>query len=276
MRSQIVRKQLFGVLVALGVVAAAGAAEAKETYYVAPPVYDQKQVTIVSREIRLGWDGTIWLKLVVGNHTGKEMIIDFNQIYAQRVDNSTVAREKSVIPSRNKPVSIPGGLSADLSLDYKVGKTPAPLELVLNKAFIVGGKPLALPNYEIDPVGDPKLIALKKDKIELKQKVHFATDKATIMPDSFAMLDEVALALRVRPTMRVRIEGHTDERGADKHNQQLSQARADSVRTFLATKKVQQDRLEPVGFGVTKPIAQGDTETAHEQNRRVEFVITAQ
>jgi len=266
-------RRMMGVIAFLLLGLVGGEALAKETYYVPPPVYDHKGITIVSREIRLGWDGTIWFKLMVGNQTGKDLTLDFNQIYAQRADNTTVARGTSIIPDKNKPLSIPAGLSSQLALDFKVGKTPAPLELLLNKAFIVGGKALPLPNYEVDPVGDPKLIALKKDKIELKQKVHFATDKAQLLPDSMPMLEEVALALRVRPELKVRIEGHTDERGSGDHNQKLSQQRADSVRAFLVTKKVSQSRMQAQGFGSSKPLATGDTPEIHEQNRRVEFML---
>lgn len=247
------------------------------TYYVPPPVYEHRGVTVVSQEIKLGGsDGKLWIEVMVANHTGKELTIDRNQIWAQKLDNTTVARSTSIFTGAGKPTVVASGLSAILKIEYVIDKKPQPLELVMNKAFIVGGKPLPLPNYPIDPVGDPKLISMKKDKIELKQKVHFQTDKSIIMGDSFEMLNEVALALRVRPTMKVRIEGHTDERGAGDHNDKLSQSRANAVKAYLLAKKVAPEKMEAQGFGSAKLIAKGDTEDAHEQNRRVEFVITAQ
>jgi outer membrane protein OmpA-like peptidoglycan-associated protein len=121
-----------------------------------------------------------------------------------------------------------------------------------------------------------KYIVVTKEKIELKQKVHFATAKATIMPDSFAMLTEIGDVLKSRPEIKVRIEGHTDSRGGLKYNMKLSQARADSVREFLIGQGIQPDRMESRGFGPTQPIADNRTDKGREQNRRVEFFITSQ
>src|SRR5687768_17110502 len=141
------------------------AAHAGWTYYVPPPVYEHKGVTIVSKEIKLGGnDGKLWVEVMVANHTGKELTIDRNQIYAQRVDGSTVARSTSIFTGAGKPTVIAAGLSGILKAEWIIDKKPQPIELVVKQAFLVGGKPLPLPNYPIDPVGDPKLIALKKDK----------------------------------------------------------------------------------------------------------------
>ncbi len=121
-----------------------------------------------------------------------------------------------------------------------------------------------------------KLIEVKGDKIELLQKIFFDTAKATIQPRSFALLDEVAEVFRARPTLRVRIEGHTDSRGKRPLNVRLSQARADSVRARLIGLGITGDRMESVGFGPDQPIETNRTAAGRERNRRVEFVITNQ
>jgi outer membrane protein OmpA-like peptidoglycan-associated protein len=121
-----------------------------------------------------------------------------------------------------------------------------------------------------------KFIVVTKEKIELKQKVHFETAKARIMPDSFAMLTEIADVLKARPEVKIRVEGHTDVRGGMKYNMKLSQARADSVKAFLVGQGVSPDRMEARGYGPTQPIADNRTNKGREQNRRVEFIITAQ
>ena len=123
---------------------------------------------------------------------------------------------------------------------------------------------------------EQKFIVVTKDKIELKQKVHFATNKATIYPDSFPMLDEIADVLKKRDEIRVRIEGHTDSRGGLKKNMKLSQDRAASVRNYLIGKGVDPSHMDPRGFGPTQPIADNRTAAGREANRRVEFIITAQ
>jgi OOP family OmpA-OmpF porin len=122
----------------------------------------------------------------------------------------------------------------------------------------------------------PKFIVVTKEKIELKQKVHFATNKSTIYPDSFPMLTEVANVLKARPEVKVRIEGHTDSRGTMAHNMKLSQARAESVRQFLVNQGVDLARMEAQGFGPTQPIDDNRTAKGRENNRRTEFIITSQ
>jgi outer membrane protein OmpA-like peptidoglycan-associated protein len=122
----------------------------------------------------------------------------------------------------------------------------------------------------------PKFIVVTKEKIELKQKVHFATNKSTIYSDSFPMLTEVAGVLKARAEIKVRIEGHTDSRGTMAHNMKLSQARAESVKQFLVGQGVDPERMEARGFGPTQPIDDNRTSKGRENNRRTEFIITSQ
>ena len=119
-------------------------------------------------------------------------------------------------------------------------------------------------------------IVVTQEKIELKQKIFFDTDKATIQARSFALLDEIANVLKSRPTMTVRIEGHTDARGRRPHNMQLSQARAESVRQHLVGLGIETARMEARGYGPDQPIETNKTAAGREKNRRVEFFITQQ
>lgn len=117
-------------------------------------------------------------------------------------------------------------------------------------------------------------ITVTDDKIELRQTIFFQTAKAVILPKSFPLLDEVAEVLKSRASMRLRIEGHTDGRGVRNSNVRLSQARADSVRAYLAGHGVEISRMESKGFGPDQPIETNRTAAGREKNRRVEFVIT--
>ena len=117
-------------------------------------------------------------------------------------------------------------------------------------------------------------VLLTKNKIEILEKVFFDFDKATIQKRSFALLNQVVLVLKANPQIdKLRVEGHTDADGDDKYNFKLSDARAASVRTYLADHGVEAIRLSSAGYGETRPIADNKTAAGREKNRRVEFVI---
>ena len=106
--------------------------------------------------------------------------------------------------------------------------------------------------------------------------VFFDFDKSTIKPRSYPLLDEIGNVLKSRPTMTVRIEGHTDARGSRKHNMKLSAARAESVRQHLVGLGIDSSRMDAKGYGPDQPIETNKTEAGREKNRRVEFFITQQ
>lgn len=115
-------------------------------------------------------------------------------------------------------------------------------------------------------------VRMTSDRIVIDEKVHFALNQATIEPASYGLLDQVAAAILAHPEVsRVRIEGHTDGQGSTTYNAKLSQQRADAVRSYLARKGVDPARLRSVGFGSERPLRPGDSDAAHEANRRVEF-----
>ena len=116
-----------------------------------------------------------------------------------------------------------------------------------------------------------------KQEIVILQKVFFDFNEATIRPESHKVLDAVAHILDANPHVeRVEVQGHTDARGTVEYNLQLSQDRAESVRSYLVRKGVAADRLTARGYGKSQPIAEGDSDEVHDQNRRVQFVILEQ
>lgn len=118
-----------------------------------------------------------------------------------------------------------------------------------------------------------RTVVVTDNSIELNQKIFFAYDLADILPKSYEVLDDVATVLRDREKLRVRIEGHTDEHGAFKHNLELSLARARSVMRYLVDHGVAAERLSAMGYGSTQPLDTNKTAAGRERNRRVEFVI---
>ncbi len=129
-----------------------------------------------------------------------------------------------------------------------------------------------------DNAGCPKskkqLVEITREKIIIKDKIFFATAKAVILPKSFPLLDQVAAVLQQHKEIEgIEIQGHTDNKGKREYNIKLSQARAESVKTYLTSKGVDGTRLKAHGYGPDRPADTNATEAGRSNNRRVEFVI---
>jgi outer membrane protein OmpA-like peptidoglycan-associated protein len=127
--------------------------------------------------------------------------------------------------------------------------------------------------FDLQPAPKKSLVTIKDGKIEILQQVHFATGKAQILADSFNLLQQVVDAVVKNNVKRIKIEGHTDNRGDKAANQALSEARAKAVGEYLVAQGIDAQRVESVGYGDAKPIAPNLTARGRELNRRVEFII---
>jgi outer membrane protein OmpA-like peptidoglycan-associated protein len=110
--------------------------------------------------------------------------------------------------------------------------------------------------------------------VTLPATVTFAVDSAAIQPSMIPALTDFAQTLRQYPESYVDVVGHTDSTGAEAYNQDLSERRADSAATFLASRGVRRERLVAYGYGETRPVATNETEAGRAANRRVEVRIT--
>jgi outer membrane protein OmpA-like peptidoglycan-associated protein len=121
--------------------------------------------------------------------------------------------------------------------------------------------------------GCPKA-AVVNGMIKISEQVKFATGSAKILKDSDELMGAVADIFLKHPEIKkVRIEGHTDNVGKAAANKKLSQARAESVKTWLTKHGVDKSRLTAIGFGQEKPIDDNTTDKGRANNRRVEFHI---
>ncbi|XXF76448.1 Ig-like domain-containing protein [Myxococcaceae bacterium GXIMD 01537] len=117
-------------------------------------------------------------------------------------------------------------------------------------------------------------VLVEGERILILEKVYFATGKDIILPRSFSLLKQVAQVLRANAHLeKVRVEGHTDDQGADAKNLDLSQRRANNVRAHLVQEGIEAVRLEATGYGETRPVDTNKTAKGREANRRVEFTI---
>jgi len=132
----------------------------------------------------------------------------------------------------------------------------------------------------VDPNGCP--VEVSEKEVQLLDtgtirlgNIQFDTGKATLKPESYAVLDTVALILQQYPTLKIEIGGHTDNVGTAKKNQQLSEDRARAVQNYLRTRIVGFDSTSysARGYGLSQPIAPNTTALGRSKNRRVEFKV---
>ncbi len=119
-------------------------------------------------------------------------------------------------------------------------------------------------------------VVVLKDRVDIRDKVFFDLDSATITAESYRILDDVAGTLENHTELRlVEVQGHTDDQGADDYNVELSQRRAEAVRKYLIGQGIEPDRLVARGYGEAQPLQVGTGADAREVNRRVVFRILA-
>jgi len=108
--------------------------------------------------------------------------------------------------------------------------------------------------------------------ITLSGNVLFASGKSVLLPGAQSSLDQVAAALKDQDS-KLLIEGHTDARGNEQSNMQLSKARAEAVGSYLATRGVAAERIMTNGLGPSRPVADNASAEGRANNRRVEIVV---
>ena len=109
--------------------------------------------------------------------------------------------------------------------------------------------------------------------ITLKSDFSFDFDSAVIKPGAEDEIARIAAVLIKYPQTNISIEGHTDSKGAEEYNMDLSKSRAEAVKASLIGRGLTSSRLQTIGFGESKPVATNDTEAGRQQNRRVRIVI---
>jgi len=104
--------------------------------------------------------------------------------------------------------------------------------------------------------------------------VLFDTGQHTLQPGAREKLAKIAGIIVSHPGLRLNIEGHTDSVGSDEYNQQLSERRAESVRSYLVQNGVPANTVTAMGYGESKPVASNDTQSGRQRNRRVEMIVS--
>lgn len=125
-----------------------------------------------------------------------------------------------------------------------------------------------------DDDGCPDIVPAEfADLAGILEGILFDSDKDVIKKESKPILDRAVEVLQKYPQVRIEISGHTDSAGGYEHNVDLSQRRAESVKTYLTEAGVDAGRIETRGAGPNEPIATNDTKDGRAQNRRIEVKI---
>lgn len=125
-----------------------------------------------------------------------------------------------------------------------------------------------VPGAKVERVGEGIVV-------EFSSAVLFGFDQSGLSSKAESTLGELITILNKYPDTDLEIQGHTDNTGTDKYNQSLSERRASTVANYLTSHGIVLERVKTVGFGEAAPKYSNDTESGRAQNRRVEFLITA-
>jgi Outer membrane protein and related peptidoglycan-associated (lipo)proteins len=169
-------------------------------------------------------------------------------LYDSFLSNYLLAKEKVEVAKKQ-------------SLVCYTGKVELPIVQAEPQELIVQ-KPVEL--QELAKVEEPLMV---------RARIHFDFNKADIKKEYIPLLKEVAKVLKENPNINLRIEGYTDDIGTKAYNQKLALKRAMAVKNFLVKEGIKPERIQIVGFGKERYIAENTTPIGRLTNRRAEFIV---
>jgi outer membrane protein OmpA-like peptidoglycan-associated protein len=132
-------------------------------------------------------------------------------------------------------------------------------------------EPETINNYKDEDGCPDEIPAAVKKFTGVIEGINFKTGSADILAGSYVILDRAIKVLLEFPDVNLEISGHTDNRGKADYNRDLSQRRADSVKTYFVQRGISSSRLQSIGYGPTRPIADNRSQSGRATNRRTEF-----
>jgi peptidoglycan-associated lipoprotein len=125
------------------------------------------------------------------------------------------------------------------------------------------------------PTTDPNASVRADLMRTLQEPIYFEYDQDAIRPDAQTVLERKAAILLANPGLRIRVAGHTDDRGSDEYNLVLGTKRATAAKRFFESKGIDGSRIDIISFGEERPVDPAQNEGAWAKNRRDEFEVTA-
>jgi peptidoglycan-associated lipoprotein len=134
---------------------------------------------------------------------------------------------------------------------------------------------IARAQAEADRLRSEREKAMANARNTLSATIYFDFDSDALTDASRSALDAKLGILNANPAVRLRVAGHTDERGSDEYNLALGQRRAAAAKRYLTQHGIADERIEVISYGEERPAVEGHDESAWSKNRRDEFEITA-
>jgi len=172
-----------------------------------------------------------------------------------------------------EPVSVP--LAAAEAARFELWQVNRRGKACLSYVLVSGGE--AVLDIKLEPAKKETAISMA-EALDARGRailygIHFDSNSAVPRPESAATLQQILALLRSRPVLGLVVEGHTDSQNTEEFNQKLSENRAKAVVEWLVKKGIAADRLRPVGYGESRPVADNRTAEGRQKNRRVEVEI---
>ena len=197
--------------------------------------------------------------VVIDKVTGRPIYADIEVVDNEK--NEVVARSKSNKLTGEYLFSLPSGR------DYGVTVTADGYFFYSENIDVAKSTPYheIFRDIQLSKIGEGKSIVLNF--------LYFEYDKATLTKQSIIELERVLDLMNSNPNLKIEIAGHTDNKGTQDYNVQLSKRRAQAVVDWLASKNIERSKMTSKGYGFSMPVESNDTEAGRAKNRRTEFVV---
>jgi len=176
------------------------------------------------------------------------------------------------------------GVAAGGAMGAVIGKASGNTALGAIIGAAVGGATGAVIGHQMDKqaeeikktVPDAKVERVGEGiVVEFNSAVLFGFDKSSLSIEATTNLNKLVTVLNTYPDTDIQVQGHTDSKGSEGYNKKLSVRRASAVSDYLRNNGIATNRISIIGYGETMPKYDNNTEDGQSQNRRVEFLITA-
>jgi len=135
-------------------------------------------------------------------------------------------------------------------------------------------------SIEIPPISEGQTYSEMSIQIQLSvpkyftlNNIHFASNQSIFLKSSYKELKDLVDYLKLKPNIKIEIQGHTDSDGPSESNMALSKKRANTIKRYLISKGIKEERLKTIGHGEQRPVANNSTKAGKQKNRRTEIRV---